>query len=144
MFDWSPGQGSPQVNGHFLRVDLGYGDHHDPRVLLVAGVVHEEVLPELHHLLERVPARRHGHQVVEELRGRGEVLQHELLVAKGVEDMLRGEQPTLPVVHLQHTKLEQLQSKDGAESKPNPCNNFLPVLLVCKGGQHASYSFPSL
>ena len=66
----------------------------------VPGVVDEEELPEVDHLLERVHPRRDGHQVVEELGGGRKILEHELLVAERVENVLRGEQPALPIVDL--------------------------------------------
>ena len=63
--------------------------------------MNQEELPEVNHLLERVHPRADRHQIVEELRGGREVLEHELLVAQRVENMFGGEQPTLSVVDLQ-------------------------------------------
>ena len=58
-------------------------------VFLVSGVVNQEVLPQVNHLLKGVPPCGDGHQVVEELGGGGEVFQHELLVTKRVENVFR-------------------------------------------------------
>ena len=54
----------------------------------------------MNHLLQRVHPRGDGHEIVEEFGGCGIVLQHELLVAEGVEYVLGGQQPALAIVDL--------------------------------------------
>ena len=75
---------------HLLGQEAGHGCDNNGLVLLVPGVVDKEILSEVDHLLQGILARRHGHQVVEKLGGAGEVFEHELLVAEGVEDVLGG------------------------------------------------------
>ena len=63
-------------------------------------MVDQEVLPEVDHLLEVHAAAHRGlNQAVEVLGGAAEVLQHELEVAEGVEDVLSAQLPGGPAVH---------------------------------------------
>ena len=74
-------------------------DRNTSLVLLVPGVVDQEVLPEVDHLLEVHAAADGGlDQAVEILRGTGVVLQHELEVSEGVEDVLGAQLPGGPAV----------------------------------------------
>jgi hypothetical protein len=79
--------------------------------------MNQEELPEMNHLLERVHPRADRHQIVEELRGSCEVLEHELLVAQRVENVFGGEQPSLPVVDLQDIQEKSESLKLGGWEK---------------------------
>ena len=71
-----------------LAADLRNRENNHRLVLLVSGVVDQEVLPQVNHLLEGVPPGGNGHEVVEELRRGREVFKHEFLVSQRVENVL--------------------------------------------------------
>ena len=87
-------------NWDLLAADLRNRENNHRLVLLVSGVVDQEVLPQVNHLLEGVPPGGNGHEVVEELRRGREVFKHEFLVSQRVENVLWGEKPSFSVVNL--------------------------------------------